>query len=128
VGYRPGFHKEQSSSFLVPPFFAREDFGRNPEEVVTESYTFEEEVRVFAEGSSVEKCRGVVGDIFTSKSCPLYSFLTKMEVLEEKRLEEMISRKLLGDADFGRRILNRCQYSYEYTVLRCIPPWAFTLM
>jgi hypothetical protein len=126
--YKPGRHRDKSGFFFVPPFVQPENFGDDPEQMVTDAYGYDEEVEVLLEGSHVEFPMGWVGEEFVSISHPLLTFLTKMGVLDKQQLFEVITRRLVGDRDFGRRVLGKVRGVYQYTVVRRPHDWVFSLM
>jgi len=106
----------------------KKKFGEDPADLVAASYLYDEEVEVIAEGHSVDGFWGLVDEEFLSLSCPLYTFLVKMGILQANRKLEMVSRHMLGDKDFGRRLLGRVRTLYTYKVIKSLPDWVYTLM
>jgi hypothetical protein len=128
TGLRAGRHRIGDSSFHVPPFLQPSEFGEKVEGIISAQYGFDEEIEVFRSMASVVRPFGYVSETFESRSCALYGFLEKMGILEKKNVYETVSRRMVGDDAFVDMLLGRFSASYEYTVLRPIPYWAFPLV
>jgi len=126
---RVGVHSDGNGNrFHVPLYLQREEFGEDPLSFVARDYLFEEEVEVPCTASFSQGPHGFVGEVFQSRSLRILSYLCAMGVLSNKMLFEVVSRSLLGDGLFSRRILGLEPVQYEYTVLRHIPTWMHSLM
>jgi flavodoxin len=128
IRYPAGFHKDGESSFLVPPFFRPEEFGMDPSVIVVSDFLYEEEVETLVPGSFIQWPCGFVGETFSSGSTPLLTFMTKMGILERKVDVETISRKLVGDEEFGKRLLGYYKPQSTYRLLRLPPVWMYAMM
>jgi hypothetical protein len=128
IGRRVGFHQEDSGSFIVPPFLSEEDFGLDPSSIVAQDYLFDEEVRVIMPAGFTCWPLGYVGEEFEGGMNMLLSFMCKMGILEKKQMYEPISRRLIGDQEFGRRVLGFYKPMYTFIVCRLPPVWMYTLM
>lgn len=125
---RVGKHYQDGFSFFVPLFLHKEEFGQNPLDFVARDYAYEEEVLVPLGGTTRRFPLGYIGEEFESASSRLLSYLDRMGVISKEMLFDTISRSLVGDTDFARRILKPESIMYKYTVIRRIPTWMHSQM
>jgi hypothetical protein len=128
LGKRVGKHSEGSTDFFVPLFLQHEEFGQDPLQYVAVQFLYEEEVVVPMSCRHKSFPLGYLGEEFRSNPSKLLSYLDNMGVLKKEMEFESISRRLLGDLDFAKRMITPESILYKYTVIRPIPAWMYSQM
>jgi len=123
---RPGIHKDLNLS--VPLFLYPEQFGENVFQLFSEFYGYTEEVEVPQLRHYVEYPNGYVGEVWESGKTSIINYFERMRYIESELIYERVSRQLLGDQEFGRRMLSyNVTFQYRYTLVRSLPSWVFSL-
>lgn len=128
IGRRPGVYREDGSLYRVPPFMSVEEFGHDYRESVVQLYDLEEVVEVVMECHEVVQPVGYVGEEFCSRGIPIFGFMVKMGILQRRMVFEGISRSMIGDEQFVERLFGTSDPKYEFSVMKEIPTWMYTLM